>query len=67
MYPEKHWVIRVNGLHGKDIGRKTCLTNEEEISLINYIKYMSSHSFPLNIKQIRRYAWGIVLQNGCSD
>ena len=50
-----------------DIGRKTYLTNEEEISLVNYIKYMCSHGFPLNIKQIRGYTWGIVLQNGRSD
>ena len=28
---------------------------------------MSSHGFPLNIKQLRGYAWGIVLQNSCSD
>ena len=53
--PRKTLGDRVNGLHGKDIGGKTYLTNEEEILLVNYIKYMFSHGFPLNIKQVRGY------------
>ena len=33
--PRKTPSNRVNGLHGKDIGRKTYLTNEKEILLVN--------------------------------
>ena len=52
MCPEKHSKWTPWEGHWKED-----LTNEEEISLVSYIKYMSSHSFPLNIKQIRGYAW----------
>ena len=36
----------------------------EESSLVGYIKYMASCSFPLNIKQIHTYAWAILLRSG---
>ena len=55
---------RINGRYPKNVGRPTQLTETEESSLIGYIKYMASHRFHLNIKQICVYAWAIVLRSG---
>ena len=62
--PRKTLSGRINGRHPKNVGRPTYLTETEESSLIGYIKYMASHRFPLNIKQIRAYAWAILLRSG---
>ena len=61
--PWKSISDRINGRHPKNIGKPAYLTEAEE-ALIGYIKYMASHSFPLNIKQICAYAWAILLKSG---
>ena len=62
--PHKTLSDRTNGRHPKNAGRPTYLTETEESSLTGYIKYIASHSFPLNIKQIHAYAWAILLRRG---
>ena len=57
--PRKTLSDRINGKHPKNVGRPTYLNKAEESSLMLYIKYMASHSFPLNIKQIRACALAI--------
>lgn len=54
---------RINGKHPKKVGQPTFLTDEEESSLISYLKYMGSHGFPINIKQICAYGSAILLQS----
>ena len=51
----------INGRHPKNIRRPIYFNETEESSLIGYIKYMKSHRFPLNIKQMHAYAWAILL------
>ena len=58
---------KINGRHPKNIGGPTYLTETEELPLIAYIKYMASHSFPLNIKQMHAYTWAILLISGWSE
>ena len=57
--PRKTLSDRINWKHPKNVGRSTYSNKAEESSLMLYIKYMASHSFPLNIKQIRACAWAI--------
>ena len=54
-FPIKYEISYVIGL------RPTYITETKETLLIGYIKYMASHSFPLNIKQIHAFAWEIRL------
>ena len=61
--PSKTLSDRINRRHAKNVGRPTYLTEAQE-TLIGYIKYMARHSFPLNIKQIRAYAWAIFIKSG---
>ena len=58
---------KINGRHPKNIGGPTYLTETEELSLIAYIKYMASHSFLMNIKQMHAYTWAILLISGWSE
>lgn len=53
---------RITGKHPKKVGRPPYLTDEEELSLISYLKYMGSHGFPINVKQTCAYASAILLQ-----
>ena len=62
--PHKTLSDRINVRCPKNVGRPTYLTKTEESSLIEYIKYMASHRFPLNIKQICAYTWAILLISG---
>ena len=39
------------------------LTQKEEKALISYIEYMAKQRFPLNIKQIKGFAWAIALKS----
>ena len=57
--PRKTLSDRINWKHPKNVGRSTYSNKAEESSLMLYIKYMASHSFPLNIKQIRACALAI--------
>ena len=36
---------------------------KEEKALISYIEYMAKQRFPLNIKQIKGFAWAIALKS----
>ena len=45
--------------NNKNAGRTTELTAEEEIVLVNYIKYMASISQPLTTSAIKLFAWAI--------
>ena len=38
-------------------GRGTILSEEHELSLCAYIKYMAQRGFPLTVSQIMMYAW----------
>ena len=62
--PRKTLSDRINERCPKNVGRPTYFTKTEESSLIEYIKYMASHRFPLNIKQICAYTWAILLISG---
>ena len=45
--------------------RKKTKNPEQENSLKNYIFYMASYAFPVNINQIKDFAWAILLRRGC--
>ena len=58
--PRKTLSDKINGKHDKPNGHPTMLTQEEEGYLVNYMKYMASHCFPLSVKQARGFAWALV-------
>ena len=63
--PRKTLADRKNKRWNSDkVGHPTKLTPEEESSLKNSIFYMASHAFPLNIKQIKGFAWPILIRSG---
>ena len=63
--PRKTLADRKNKRWNSDkVGHPTILTPEEESSLKNYIFYMASHAFPLNIKQIKGFAWALLIRSG---
>ena len=64
--PRKTLADRKNKRWNSDkVGHPTKLAPKEESSLKNYIFYMASHAFPLNIKQIKGFAWAILIRSGC--
>ena len=63
--PRKTLTDRKNKRWNSDkVGHPTKLTPEEESSLKKYIFYMASHAFPLSIKQIKGFAWPILIRSG---
>ena len=62
--PRKTLSDKINNKHPKPPGRQTVLTKEEEEMLVNYIKYMSSHAFPLTIAMIKSFAWAVAKKSG---
>ena len=63
--PRKTLADRKNKRWNSDkVGHHTKLTPKEESSLKNYIFYIASHAFPLNIKQIKGFAWAILIRSG---
>ena len=46
------------------LGKPTTLTSEEEVALIHYIDYMHGRHFPLNLAQVKAFAWQIALRSG---
>ena len=44
---------KINNKHLLQTGRQTAFTAAEGLALINYIKFMSDHGFPLTIRMIK--------------
>ena len=60
--PRKTLSDRVNLKHTELAGHPTVLTQKEEKARFSYIEYMAKQRFPLNIKQIKDFAWAIALK-----
>ena len=59
--------IRKNTDKVDQIGRKSFLSNQQEIDLCNYIGYMADRGFPMTISQILLIAWCIDRMSGKSS
>ena len=65
--PRKTLSDKVNEKHPLKPGRKTALSSEEELALVNYITYMADHAFPLTIPMIKSFASSIAKRSGNND
>lgn len=59
--------IKKRVAHGKNPGPCRVLSDEEEDSLVEYIKYMARGGFPMTSKIIMAYAWAISKKSGKSS
>ena len=57
--PRQTLADKMKDRHPKKYGRNTILSTEDEKTLLNYITYMASIGHPLNISEIKLFAWSI--------
>jgi hypothetical protein len=50
---------KINGNHPGTYGRSTALSAKDETVLLSYIKYMASIGHPLNVAEIKTFAWSV--------
>ena len=58
---------KVNGRHGGEYGGRTKLSAEDEIALVQYVKYMDKIGHPLGVQEIKMFAWSIAKRSTNPD
>ena len=58
---------KVKGRHSRSSGRQTKLSADEEIALVEYIKYMDKIAHPLGVLEIKMFAWSIAKRSQNPD